>query len=535
MSNIYVNQLGYRPSDRKVATLSKRGVFCVIRIENEQEKIVYEAETTEAMFDDASGETVCKADFSGIKENGIYFLKDADGNKSRKFEIRDGVYDAVFYDMIRELYYQRCGCALLEQFAGKYAHDKCHMKLAKLLWDQTKTRDVTGGWHDAGDYGKYVSPAAVSIGHLLYAMLLFPDKMQLNLKIPESGSTMPDVLCECLYEINWLFKMQREDGGVFHKTTGMRHPGFMMPEEDEDQFYIFEVSSMATADFAACMALASRVYGLFDKALADRMLAAANKAWEWLANNPEYVGFQNPEGCNTGQYEDETDVDERLWAAAEMYVTTGQEQYADVIRKLMGEAIGCTDFGWTDVSGFASMAILTDENQTASDDIVSYFTKKVMKEADALLAIQSRNAYELGMVVDDYVWGSNMVVANKGILLVLAGYMTGQGKYFDAAENHLHYLLGRNAMDVSYVTGHGSNPFMHPHNRYTICDGVEEPMPGLVSGGPFKDFCDQAALGQIPKGTPPMKCYLDNIMSYSTNEITIYWNTAAVLMTAGIL
>ncbi len=150
MSNIYVNQLGYRPSGRKVATLSKGGVFCVIRIENEQEKVVYEAETTEAMFDDASGETVCKADFSGIKENGIYFLKDADGNKSHKFEIRDGVYDAVFYDMIRELYYQRCGCALPEQFAGKYAHDKCHMKLAKLLWDQTKTRDVTGGWHDAG-------------------------------------------------------------------------------------------------------------------------------------------------------------------------------------------------------------------------------------------------------------------------------------------------------------------------------------------------------------------------------------------------
>ena len=96
----------------------------------------------------------------------------------------------------------------------------------------------------------------------------------------------------------------------------------------------------------------------------------------------------------------------------------------------------------------------------------------------------------------------------------------------------LHYLLGRNALNVSYVTGHGEHAFKNPHNRPTFADGIELPMPGWVSGGPFKTPCDPKACELIPAGTPPMKCYVDEVESYSTNEITIYWNSPAVFMTA---
>lgn len=139
------------------------------------------------------------------------------------------------------------------------------------------------------------------------------------------------------------------------------------------------------------------------------------------------------------------------------------------------------------------------------------------------------------MAPEDFVWGSNMVVCNRSMLLILASLLS-QGdtaeKYRSGALNQLHYLLYRNALDISYVTGFGENAFKNPHNRPTFADGIDLPMPGWVSGGPFKTPCDPAAEAAIAPGTPPMKCYVDDVGSYSTNEITIYWNSPAVFMTA---
>ena len=121
-----------------------------------------------------------------------------------------------------------------------------------------------------------------------------------------------------------------------------------------------------------------------------------------------------------------------------------------------------------------------------------------------------------------------------GAAIWLAGLICEEKKslYAGAALEQLHYLLGRNALDISYVTGFGEHAFRNPHNRPTFADGIDLPMPGWVSGGPYKAPCDPAAIAAIPKGTPPMKCYVDDVGSYSTNEITIYWNSPAVFMTA---
>ncbi len=143
------------------------------------------------------------------------------------------------------------------------------------------------------------------------------------------------------------------------------------------------------------------------------------------------------------------------------------------------------------------------------------------------------------MEAEDYVWGSNMVVLNRGMLLILAemlakesGDKTAQEKYKETALGQIHYLLGRNAVDYSYVTGYGEHAYMHPHNRVTECDGIELPMPGWVSGGPFKTPVDEVGVERIKPGTPPMKCYVDHFACYSLNEITIYWNSPAIFVIA---
>lgn len=564
---IYCNQVGYLPRSRKTAVMTAGERFTVIRKQGALEQVVFEGTLRDRGVDRASGDHVYTADFSEVREDGIYYVQNDTGEQSHCFRIGADVYRALQRDLTKALYYQRCGCALEEEYAGEYAHPCCHTEDAVLWTDHSVKKEVKGGWHDAGDYGRYISPAAVAVGHLLYAYMLFPSGFGESLHIPESGNGVPDVLNECRYELEWMLKMQDAEGGTYHKLTAERHADFIMPQEDRDRFYLFPVSSMATADYAASMALASRVYRPYDGAFADRLLDAALRAWGWLERNPQFVGFRNPLSCNTGEYDDDCDLDERLWAAAELLVTTGGQKYREKLTELLTEDLTKTDFGWTDVSGFAALAILTDESHRADADSVENLRRAVLAEADRLTDLSEESGYGVAMEPEDYVWGSNMVVLNRGMLLVLAAFLlkreTGavgasgkaaeraeaSGKtaerteasgriaerieaYEAAALAQLHYLLGMNAVDYSYVTGHGEHAYMHPHNRPTECDGIELPMPGWVSGGPFKTPADEVGIERIKPGTPPMKCYVDHAACYSLNEITIYWNSPAVFLTA---
>ncbi len=523
-------------------------------------QVVMEGEALDMGVDAASGDHVYVLDFSGLEQEGTYYVKNEIGETSHRFRVGTDVYRALQKDLTKALYYQRCGCELTAEYAGAYTHPCCHMDDAVLWEDRSVRKEVKGGWHDAGDYGRYISPAAVAVGHLLYAYQLFPESFEDALGIPESGNGVPDVLNECRYELEWMLKMQDEEGGAYHKLTSERHADFIMPQEDKAQFYLFPVSSMATADYAASMALASRVYRQFDVQFADRLLEAARKAYGWLEKHPGYVGFQNPESCNTGEYDDVCDRDERLWAAAEMLVTTGEAKYQEQLTLLLAENLTKTDFGWTDVSGFAALAVLTDRAHRASEESVKNLRQAVLAEADRLTAVAKKSRYGVAMEPEDYVWGSNMVVLNRAMLLILATLITEQDVAKNTVDNpacggsacdggasdekgavyeqialaQMDYLLGVNAVDYSYVTGHGEHAYRHPHNRPTECDGIELPMPGWVSGGPFKTPCDEVGKERIPVGTPPMKCYVDHAACYSLNEITIYWNSPAVFVTAYI-
>lgn len=537
---IYVNQVGYQPDRKKVAIATAEGRYCVVR--KADDAVVLEKDAVFFGEDDASLDTVWKVDFSELKEEGTYLLRSASGEVSDSFVVGKDVYKPLQAALAKALYFQRCGVALTEEYAGVYTHAACHTEPAIMYEDyinhteNPKTYDLQGGWHDAGDFGRYSTAAAVAVAHMLYAYELFPSAFTETVNIPESGNHMPDILNECLYELRWLIKMQAEDGGVYHKLTAYRHAPFIMPQDDHDPFLIYPVSSMAVADYAAVMAIASRVYAPFEPEFAKEALLAARKSFDWLTKNP-YVGFRNPEGSGTGEYDDATDEDERFWAAAEMLRTDKEGDaaaYRSMFEKYLYSDIGKTDFGWTDVAGFAALCMLTDPG--AEESYRKVLSKAVLDEADRLHSVIEASGYDVAMKPFDYVWGSNMTVCNRGMLFILAAMTSKENadRYTEDACNMLHYLLGRNALNRSYVTGFGEHAYHNPHNRPTACDGIDDPMPGWVSGGPFKTPCDEDAKKLIPVGTPPMKCHADVIGSYSTNEITIYWNSPAIFMTAAL-
>ncbi len=549
MKTIVLNEVGYRVKAHKEAVLNfdakDFGVF------TNDGKEVFRGKVKHFGKDDLSGEDTYIADFSEACSEGTYYVE-ADGVKSVGFSIKDAPFCNLMQDLLKTFYFLRCGSGLDEKFAGVYRHGKCHTALAKVWGDEETLVDVTGGWHDAGDYGRYTTAGACAAAHLLYAFKDYPILKEIKFNIPSDGN-LPDILAEIKVELDFLMKMQREDGGAYHKVTTMRHADFIMPEEDRNDLFLFPVSSLATADLAAVCALAYTVYKDYDKEYAEKLLNTATKAYEWLSENPEEVLFKNPPESNTGEYGEAEDISNRFWAYASLYAATGDELYKRELlftkkrydlfieagkdapdrqaHMELTEQRAYTSLGWEEVAGLGTLSILSIG---ADDDLSKELSGYFVKEADRLVEISKKNGYGVCMDDADYIWGSNFELGKYMMILAKAVVLTGNGSYTETLEKGLDYLLGCNPLNVSYITGNGENAFKNPHLRPTAVDGIDLPWPGLVSGGPNKGLQDELAQ-EVPKDTPPMKCYLDEVPCYSLNEITIYWNSPVVYALASIL
>ena len=524
---IFVDQAGYFPSGTKKAVIPfECDSFTVMDLNG---NVRYSGDTLSVGTDDASGDNVYISDFSELTENGRYFVY-AGGKTSSVFSIGNDVYDDVFDKVSKAFYYLRCGCGLDERYAGIWHHSKCHTALAKLWENKNVALDVSGGWHDAGDYGRYVTAGACAVAHLLYAYRFFPEVFEKQeLDIPEKG--MPDILLEVQYELEWLLKMQNSEGGVYHKATTALHASFVMPEDDTEEMFVFPVSSMAAADLAAVCALASNIYSAYDKAFSDKLLRAAEKSIDWLNRNPQFIGFTNPEGCKTGSYGERDDSSNRFWAYSEMYALSGEQKYHDSLVSALDNDFSHTEMGYGEVGGLGALAYIMCK-QEKDADLLKRLKNEFCSLAGELKKTADQCGYGVAMEKDDYCWGSNMILMKKAMIFAITDVLFGDHTCREYANSHIHCLLGANALGISYVTGIGEFRCNYPHLRPAFADGIEECIPGMVAGGPNNHLSDPFARKVIPDGTPPMKCYADDTASYSLNEITIYWNSPTVFVLA---
>lgn len=531
-NRIFICQAGYRPAGVKKAVLNfKADEFSVVSADG---SVKMRGKTAHFGYDEFSGDDVYIADFSGFAEVGRFFIS-ADGVRSYLFDINENVYNEPLRKVMKAFYFLRCGCGLDERFAGKFSHAPCHNEPALIYGKSGKLREVSGGWHDAGDYGRYVTAGAVSAAHLLYAFEMYPEVFcGLNVGIPESGEKLPDVLAEGRVELEWLMKMQNGDGGVFHKVSTLKHAPFIMPEDDREPLYLFAVSSMATADLAAVCALASRVYSPYDKDFSDRLIAAAERSAEWLKINEKFVPFHNPQGCNTGVYGEHDDSDNRFWAWSELYCATGREEYHELMKSTLERDFPRTHLGYGSVGGLGALGYILSDRADKDGDILAELCGDFLREAHELKNKSESCGYGAAMSAWEYCWGSNFNLMKNAMTFLIADRIGGTESYTELAEEQLHVLFGKNALGFSYVSGVGENCMKYPHLRPASADGIDECLPGFVSGGPNANLDDEAARAIIPCGTPPMKCYADREECYSLNEVAIYWNSPAAFVLAGI-
>jgi endoglucanase len=542
---IKVDQVGYLTNSPKVAMVASQSPATEFTVRSARDNAVaFKGKLASAMDDRDSGDRIQTADFSTLTKTGAYYLEVPGVGRSWNFEIGPDIDSRAWYLALRSYYGQRCGIAvdLGPEFPG-FQHDACHLEGAwHASSGKTGPRVSKGGWHDAGDYGRYVVNSGLSTGTLLWTWEFFGGRLKgVSLHIPESGNGTPDILNEVRWNLDWMLTMQDVDGGVWHKQSSEKFPGFILPEKDKLISYVIGTgkepfkSSCATGDTSAVMAIAARTFQPFDAAYAARCLRSARAAWTWIEKYPD-ITYHNPEGVSTGDYGDRNCGDEHLWAAAELWRTTGDTSYhryfLDHYTEYRKSIRPDGPPGWPNVSDMALWTYVLGHGKDA--EAVAAIRQDSIGAAGKIVERTAANGYRISLTSRDYIWGSNSVAANYGMQLVVANAMQPNPRYIETALENLHYLLGRNTFSLSFVTQVGANPFRHPHHRPSGADNNPEPWPGLLSGGPNRGRQDPA-MKNLAADLAPAKMYLDDQAAYSANEVAINWNAPLVFLLAASL
>ncbi|GIV21104.1 MAG: endoglucanase [Armatimonadota bacterium] len=520
-SRIRLNTIGYLPGSPKRASVAGRfSRFTVVRVRDG--KKVYEGKAGETLTNADTEERITIADFSVLQTPGEYRLQIADIGSSPPFRISADVYNFPFYTVTRAMYLWRCGTAVSGKHQGNtFSHGACHTEDAYLdyVGGGHVRRDATGGWHDAGDYNKYVVNAGVTVGVMLRAWEDFGTRLRrIRLDIPESGGKLPDYLAEIRWEIDWLLKMQADDGSVYHKISTRQFGPFILPEQEKEPRFYAGWSTAATADFVAMTAAFARAVRPYDRAYAERCLQAARKSWAFLQRHPE-DHKSDTRGLITGGYQTD-DPDDRLWAVAELWETTGDPA---LLKDLEGriraqEARIDHDFDWPNVRNLGMITYLLSRRGGRDSALVNQVKTNLIATADRIVQTARSHGYARPLG-NAYYWGCNGSVARQAVVLHAAYRVTKNTQYLNTILDALNHLFGRNFYGRSFVTGLGYRPPMRPHDRRSGGDKVDAPWPGYLVGGSH----------------PGAKNWQDVQEDYRTNEIAINWNAALIYALAAFV
>ena len=571
LPSIRINQVGYLPGRTKRAIIVNTATSPLPwELRDSAGNVVAAGVTTVFGNDTASGDHVHTANFSSFTTPGTGYVLRVGQHVSHPFSIRADLFRQLKYDALHYFYHNRSGIPIEAEYVGEaHARPAGHLGVEPNKGDTSVpcapgtgcnySLDVSGGWYDAGDHGKYVVNGGISVWTLMNqyerAHYLGGSTAALadgTLPIPENRNGRPDILDEARWEMDFLLKMQVPDGQplagmVHHKVHDESWTGLpIRPDQDPKQRQLRPPSTAATLNLAATAAQSARIWKELDHEFAAACLRAAERAWQTALAHPA-VYAPAADSTGGGPYSDDNVSDEFYWAAAELYVTTGEVEYRDFILRSPHYGMVPTAFGagsapamtWNTTQALGTITLAMVPNELSQEDIAAA-RRSIVAAADDFVGILNRQGYRVPFAPGadgKYPWGSNSFVLNNMIIMALAYDFTEDAAYLDGVVEGMDYLLGRNAMDQSYISGYGTRPLQHPHHRFWAqqLDPQYPQVPsGALSGGPNSSLQDPYTQSAGLAGCAPQKCFVDHIESWSTNEITINWN-APLAWIAGFL
>jgi endoglucanase len=567
---VRVNQVGYLPGLPKVAVVpSPARAPLDWQLVDRAAHLVAAGKTRVFGDDAAAGEHLHQIDFSSVTAPGAGFRLRVGDDQSPPFEIGSAIYHRLKYDALAFFYLQRSGVPIEMPYAGSTAyvrpigHPGDHRVACAPESPCPYQLDVSGGWYDAGDHGKYVVSSAVSVWTLnnQYERLAragagagvsatgVRDFADGTMNIPERHNGRSDLLDEARFNLEFMLRMQVPAG---QPLAGMAHhkvhdnqwsPIPTLPDRDLLPRFLRPPTTSATLDLAATAAQAARIWRTLDPPFAARCLAAAETAFAAARKNPRL--FPERETPGGGAYGDGDLTDELFWAATELYLTTGKPAYkAEMDGSRFAPGAGTGEpaasalgmIGWDHVAGLGLLSLAVAPGGQLSVAETTALRRLFAAAADHLMANIQRRGYRMPLVSDRvYVWGSNAGVLNGALTLAAAYDLHQNPAYLRGVVDCLDYLLGRNPLAQSYVAGYGTRALRNPHHRVWAHQkdrALPEAPAGAVSGGPNSMMQDPYIRKLGKSGCPPQTCYVDNIESYSTNEVAINWNASLAWVAA---
>ncbi len=551
---VRVNEVGYFPALVKRAIVANPSPSPLKwELLGASGAVVAQGDTVFSGPDAASGEIVHLADMSSFKQPGEGYRLRVGADTSYPFAIGRDIYKKLKYDALAYFYHNRSGIPVAMPYAGdaKWARPAGHASDKSVPCAPgsgcTYSLDVAGGWYDAGDHGKYVVNGGISVWTLLnqyerakHLGSSAGDFGDGKLAIPEGKNGVPDLLDEARWELEFLLKMQVPEGNplagmVHHKVHDEKWTALgVPPHEDTMKRFLRPPSTAATLNLAAVAAQAARVWKTIDPAFSSKCLAAAERAWVAAQAHPDAYAPPN-DNSGGGPYDDKEVSDELYWAASELFVTTGRAPYKAFLTQsphfkvIPAAAVAAGAMTWqsTATLGTISLAVVPSALDAAT---IAALRAAIVTAAESYLDLIETQGYRIPMkpaAGGKLPWGSNSIVLDNLVILALANDFTSKPQFLNGVVEGMDYLLGRNPLAQSYVTGYGERPLQNPHHRFwahQVNDKFPLAPPGAVSGGPNSDLQDPYVQAAGLKGCPPLKCFVDNIEAWSVNEIAINWN-----------
>ena len=562
-NSIRINQVGFYPLQEKTMTLESENPAESISIcRKGSDSTVWEGGYVRTATSEWSGKVRKIFDFSDITEPGTYTI--IAGDETAEFIISQDALKPLSEAALTAFYHQRSGMDLDTAIAGKWARKGGHPDTLVYIHGSAATParpegtviSSPKGWYDAGDYNKYVVNSAYSMGLMANVFRILSRK---SLITREESIRFWE---ELEYNHQWILTMKDpSDGGIYHKLTTPSFEAFIAPTECRKKRYVVQKSVTASLDFAAVCAEMGMTWGthfggnlrydINTRGVWERAEDGAD-AYQWAKDNPEAFyhqdkmnGMYEPDVV-TGAYEDGSASDELFWAATSQYMANypgDRDVYlTDVIENMpeeftlmsWGNVAALGVFNWIEMEmhyrEFGELfSDWSNPNVKQEKEIRKKCVNMLLEYCDKAIEAVEGSCYNsaYGNRPEDFQWGCCSSFCDQAICFLYAYELTGDRKYLDNAFRNVNYVLGQNATGYCYVTGFGTKSPMHPHSRLCASDGIEEPIPGLLVGGPNPGQQDIAEVKRYSSDFPD-ESYEDVEPSYASNEIAINWNASLV-------
>ena len=468
--------------------------------------LVYVGNVTEVIFENDTNQWLYKGYFKDLETDGEYYIKSEFGYYSKNFTINDS-YNELLEGVLEAIYVQRCG----HDTEGVLGHPACHTAPSKVFsYTKEEYIDTTGGWHDAGDYGKYGIVENKVIADLLFSYIYGDNKDE-------------KLIDEIKFGLDYVLKLQNEYGGVYNKVVSKNFADFVSPELDEQETYLLSPWTSVTASFAGITGLAYEAFKNDDKELADKCLNAHNKAIDYLLNNQNPSNPKNPDEFNVGTYYVENETDERLFAYSVAYKLTRDNKYKELCKSLLD--IGVDSDNMVANCRTYAYIVLLDSLEYNSKEYVQV-KERLKSDCDAICDGVASNVYAYPYTA--YAWGSNQHVCEGINKLLLASRYFKDERYVVKASEMIDYILGLNVLDISFIWGYGYKYPQSIHSRLAYAKG-QKMIKGAMCNGVDQLLSDGEIGKYFSEDSPIATRFVDNSDSYSNVEPAINYNSALYL------